>query len=80
VLRNLISQLESRINEETSGRVSSLDEIRVYFESKFGVTNERITYGEAQALEREKRLMKHFQESVSSIHEIAGTLRDNCQK
>ena len=79
MLRNLITQTDKKIGEEQSNRIASVDEIRLYFEQKFGITNERITYGETNGLEREKRLMTHFQQSVQSIHEIATTLKDNCQ-
>ena len=67
MIRNLVSQSDKRILDEQSNRVSALDEIRTYFESKFSITNERITFGDTNALEREKRLMGHFQQSVQSI-------------
>ena len=47
IVRNLIAQNDRKINDESQNRVRSLDEIRNYFEQKFVVVQERMTYEEA---------------------------------
>ena len=47
IVRNLIAQNDRKINDESQNRVRSLDEIRNYFEQKFVVVQDRMTYEEA---------------------------------
>ena len=57
IVRDMLNQVDKRLVEESQNRTQSQDEVKVYFEQKFSVLNERITYNEASAIEREKRLM-----------------------
>lgn len=53
----MIATLDKKIDDETSFRIRSEDDIRKWFETKFNMTVERLNFEERGALDRERRMM-----------------------
>ena len=53
----MITTLDRKIDEESSNRLRSEDDIRKWFEQKFTMINERLTLEEKGSLDREGRMM-----------------------
>lgn len=57
-VKGMIATLDKKIDDETSFRIRSEDDIRKWFESKFNMTVERLNFEERGALDRERRMMQ----------------------
>ena len=53
-----MAAMEKKIDDETSFRIRSEDDIRKWFESKFGMMVERLSLEEKGSLDRERRMMQ----------------------
>ena len=59
-IKNMVFQMERRLEEEQSHRVKSEDENRRAIDAKFQGLYEKIRAEEKMILERERRLMQQF--------------------
>jgi hypothetical protein len=50
--------IEKKIDDESSFRLRSEDDIRKWFEKKFTMMTERINFDERGSLDRERRMMQ----------------------
>lgn len=53
----MLATLDKKIDDETSFRIRSEDDIRKWFESKFSMMMERVSIEEKGSLDRERRMM-----------------------
>lgn len=53
----MITTLDRKIEEESSNRLRSEDDIRKWFEQKYQMVNERLSLDERGGLDRERRTM-----------------------
>jgi len=56
-IKGMIVTLDKKIDDESSFRVRSEDDIRKWFESKISMTVERLNFEEKGSLDRERRMM-----------------------
>ncbi len=56
-IKGMIVTLDKKIDDETSFRIRSEDDIRKWFESKFSLVSERLNFEEKGSLDRERRMM-----------------------
>lgn len=56
-VKGMITTLDRKVEEETSNRLRSEDDIRKWFEQKQSMVNERLTLEERSSLDRERRMM-----------------------
>ena len=56
-VKGMITTLDRKIDEESSNRLRSEDDIRKWFEQKFTMINERLTLEEKGSFDREGRMM-----------------------
>ena len=57
-IKGMISTLDKKIDDESSFRIRSEDDIRKWFESKFSMLVERLNVEEKGYLDRERRMMQ----------------------
>jgi hypothetical protein len=57
-LRGMMITIEKKIDDESSFRLRSEDDIRKWFEKKFTMMTERINFDERGSLDRERRMMQ----------------------
>jgi hypothetical protein len=77
-IKNLVTQMERRLEEDQFNRMRADDENRKALDAKFQGLNEKLRAEEKMILERERRLMTQFQEGLSTMNEIIrGTKEQN---
>jgi hypothetical protein len=77
-IKNMVSNMERRLEEEQKHRVNSENETRIALDAKFQGLNEKLRAEERMILERERRLMQQFQEGLGTMNEIIrGTKEQN---
>jgi hypothetical protein len=59
-VKGMIASLDKKIDDETSFRIRSEDDIRKWFESKFTMMSERLNLEERGSLDRERRMMQQL--------------------
>ena len=69
-VKNIVSQIERRMDEEAKHRMKTEDEMRHMIDNKFLVISEKLRAEEKMGLERERRLMQQFQEGMTTMNEI----------
>lgn len=57
-IKGMIVTLDKKIDDESSFRIRSEDDIRKWFESKINMTVERLNFEEKGSLDRERRMMQ----------------------
>lgn len=72
----MIATLDNKIDDETSFRIRSEDDIRKWFESKFSLVSERLNYEEKGSLDRERRMMQQLQEGLTTIADIVRGVKE----
>eukprot|EP00347_Sterkiella_histriomuscorum_P013165 403365759 len=75
-VKGMIATLDKKIDDESSFRIRSEDDIRKWFESKFTMSIERLNFEERGALDRERRMMQQLQEGMTSIAEIVRGVKE----
>ena len=75
-IKGMIATLDKKIDDESSFRIRSEDDIRKWFESKFNMTVERLNFEERGSLDRERRMMQQLQEGMTSIAEIVRGVKE----
>ena len=77
-IKNVVAQMERRLEEEQNHRVKAEEETRRAIDNKFQGLNEKLRAEEKMILERERRLMTQFQEGLGTMNEIIrGTKEQN---
>jgi hypothetical protein len=69
-VKNIVSQIERRMDEEAKHRMKTEDEMRHMIDNKFLGISEKLRAEEKMGLERERRLMQQFQEGMTTMNEI----------
>jgi hypothetical protein len=59
-VKNIVSQIERRMDEEAKHRMKTEDEMRHMIDNKFLGISEKLRAEEKMGLERERRLMQQF--------------------
>ena len=75
-IKGMIATLDKKIDDESSFRIRSEDDIRKWFESKFHVMSEKFSQEERGSLERERRMIHQLQEGMQTIAEIVRGLKE----
>jgi len=75
-LKGMISTLDKKIDDETSFRLRSEDDMRKWFEQKVTIMNERYAQEERGGIERERRMMQQLQEGLQTVGEIVRGVKE----
>jgi hypothetical protein len=59
-IKGMIATLDKKIDDETSFRIRSEDDIRKWFETKFHMMVEKFNMEEKGSLDRERRMMQQL--------------------
>lgn len=75
-IKGMIVTLEKKIDDESSFRIRSEDDIRMWFEKKYTMVIERLNFEEKGSLDRERRMMQQLQEGLTTIGEIVRGVKE----
>ncbi|CDW91573.1 UNKNOWN [Stylonychia lemnae] len=75
-IKGMIVTLDKKIDDESSFRIRSEDDIRKWFEGKISMTVDRLNFEEKGSLDRERRMMQQLQEGLTSIAEIVRGVKE----
>ncbi len=75
-IKGMIATLDKKIDDETSFRIRSEDDIRKWFETKFHMMVEKFNMEEKGSLDRERRMMQQLQEGLTTISEIVRGVKE----
>lgn len=75
-VKGMIATIDKKVDDETSFRIRSEDDIRKWFESKFHLMAEKFAHEERGGLERERRMMHQLQEGLQTIAEIVRGVKE----
>lgn len=75
-IKGMIITLDKKIDDESSFRIRSEDDVRKWFESKITLMSERLTFEEKGSLDRERRMMQQLQEGLTTIAEIVRGVKE----
>lgn len=68
--------MERKVEEEGNARLRAEDDIRGWFEQKFSLMMERLTFEERGQLDRERRIMQSLQEGLQALADIVRGVKE----
>lgn len=75
-VKGMMATIDKKIDDESTFRIRSEDDIRKWFEQKISMINERINLEEKGSLDRERRMMQQLQEGLINVTEIIRGIKD----